>query len=160
MVSAIWEVSSIRIISRFLPKIPPRRLSHLAASNMPLAHSLPESPHRPEKGMRLPTLRVGWPIPESGSMKWNKRKTKRKRMNCLFISFVSSGEHFHQPLALQRLCRKSVHGSTSSPRTDHGLLKINYLAVRPEHVEGRTVNCDTVSHWERVKLRFFTKGSR
>jgi len=48
-------------------------------------------------------------------------------------------------LTLSRLCRKSVHGSTSSPRTDHGTLKINYLAVRPERVEGRTVNCDTVS---------------
>ena len=28
---------------------------------------------------------------------------------------------------------------------DHGTLKINYLAVRPERVEGQTVNCDTVS---------------
>ena len=54
-------------------------------------------------------------------------------------------------LPRQRLCRKSVHGSTSSPRTDHGTLKINYLAVRPfdklrtgsERVEGRTANCDT-----------------
>ena len=72
-----------------------------------------------------------------------------------------------------RLCRKSVHGSTSSPRTDHGTLKINYLAVRPEPfdspftlslskgerfaqdrlVEGRTVNCDTVSPWEGKKGR-------
>ena len=31
------------------------------------------------------------------------------------------------------------HGSTSSPRTDHGTLKINYLAVRPEPVEGGAV---------------------
>jgi hypothetical protein len=31
------------------------------------------------------------------------------------------------------------------PRTDHGKLKVNYLAVRPEHVEGRTANYDTVS---------------
>jgi hypothetical protein len=44
-----------------------------------------------------------------------------------------------------RLCRKSVHGSTGSPRTDHGTLEINYLAVRPEHVEGRAADCDTVS---------------
>jgi len=53
----------------------------------------------------------------------------------------------HPPLSPERLCRKSVHGSTSSPRTDHGTLKINYLAVRPERVEGRTVNCDTVSDY-------------
>jgi hypothetical protein len=52
------------------------------------------------------------------------------------------------PSSLRRLCRKSVHGSTSSPRTDHGTLKVNYLAVRPERVEGRTVNCDTVSRGE------------
>ena len=35
-------------------------------------------------------------------------------------------------LPLERLCRKSVHGSTGSLRTDHGTLKINYLGVRPE----------------------------
>ena len=46
--------------------------------------------------------------------------------------------------SLFRLCRKSVHGSTSSPRTDYGTLKINYLAVRPERVEGQAANCDTV----------------
>jgi hypothetical protein len=34
------------------------------------------------------------------------------------------------------VCRKSVHGSTGSPRTDNDTLKINYLAVRPELVEG------------------------
>jgi len=45
----------------------------------------------------------------------------------------------------RRLCRKSVHGSTGSPRTDHGTLEINYLAVRPERVEGRPENYDTVS---------------
>ncbi len=44
-----------------------------------------------------------------------------------------------------RLCHKSVHGSTSSPRTDYGILKINPLAVRPEHVEERTTDCDTAS---------------
>ena len=44
-----------------------------------------------------------------------------------------------------RQCRKSAHGSTSSPRTDHGALEINYLAVRPELVEGRAVDYDTVS---------------
>ena len=47
-----------------------------------------------------------------------------------------------------RLCRKSVHGSTGSPRTDHDILDINHLAVRPERVEGRTANCDTVSGGE------------
>jgi cobyrinic acid a,c-diamide synthase len=72
-----------------------------------------------------------------------------------------------------RFCGKSVHGSTSSPRTDYGTLKINYLAVRPEpfdspfalslskgerfaqdrHVEGGTVNCDTVSLGERDGVR-------
>jgi prepilin-type N-terminal cleavage/methylation domain-containing protein len=45
----------------------------------------------------------------------------------------------------RKLCRKSVHGSTGSPRTDYGVLKINYLAVRPEPVEGRNVNYDTIS---------------
>ena len=55
--------------------------------------------------------------------------------------------YIHPSLALSpgRLCHKSLHGSTSSPRTDHGTLKNNYLAVRPERVEGRTVSCDTVS---------------
>ena len=49
---------------------------------------------------------------------------------------------------LQGLCRKSVHGSTSSPRTDHGELEISYLAVRPELVEGRAADYDTVSQGE------------
>jgi hypothetical protein len=35
--------------------------------------------------------------------------------------------HAAQALALR---------ATSSPRTDHETLKINYLTVRPEHVEG------------------------
>jgi hypothetical protein len=39
-------------------------------------------------------------------------------------------------LPLERLCRNSVHGSTGSPRTEHVPLEINYLAVRPEPVEG------------------------
>ena len=46
---------------------------------------------------------------------------------------------------LRRLCRKSVHGSTGSPRTEHGALEINCLAVRPELVEGRAADYDTVS---------------
>jgi hypothetical protein len=39
----------------------------------------------------------------------------------------------------------SVHGSTGSPRTDKATLEINYLAVRPELVEGETANYNTVS---------------
>jgi len=46
---------------------------------------------------------------------------------------------------LKRLCHKSVHGSTGSPRTDNSTLEINYLAVRPEPVEGGAANYDTVS---------------
>jgi len=52
-----------------------------------------------------------------------------------------------------RLCHKSVHGSTSSPRTDHITLKFNYLAVRPERVEGGTVIYDTASYEEREGVR-------
>jgi hypothetical protein len=33
--------------------------------------------------------------------------------------------------------------SRDSPRTDKGTLEINYLAVRPELVEGETANDDT-----------------
>jgi glycosyltransferase involved in cell wall biosynthesis len=44
-----------------------------------------------------------------------------------------------------RLCHNSVHGSRTSPRTDYAMLKINHLAVRPERVEGRMANYDTVS---------------
>ena len=50
----------------------------------------------------------------------------------------------------KRMQRKSVYGSTvrqahGSPRTDRGSLKINWLAVHPECVEGRMANCDKVS---------------
>ena len=48
-----------------------------------------------------------------------------------------------------RLCRNTVHGSRASPRTD-GTPKIKALAVRPEVLEGRTADCDTVS--VRMKL--------
>ena len=48
-------------------------------------------------------------------------------------------------LSPQGLCPKSVHGSTGSPRTDDSTVEINCLAVRPERVEGRVANCDTVS---------------
>ena len=40
------------------------------------------------------------------------------------------------PPFAKRLCRKAVHGSTSSPRTDCDLLGINTFAVHPELVEG------------------------
>jgi hypothetical protein len=53
---------------------------------------------------------------------------------------------------IKRLCRNSVHGSRASPLTDYDMLKIKHLAVRlgceskrPEHVEGRMANYDTVS---------------
>jgi len=48
--------------------------------------------------------------------------------------------HAAQALALR---------ATGLPRTDHGTSEINYLVVRPERVEGRAANCDTVSWWER-----------
>jgi hypothetical protein len=44
-----------------------------------------------------------------------------------------------------RLCHNSVHGSRTSPRTEYDLLEIIQLAVRPECVEGRMANYDTVS---------------
>jgi hypothetical protein len=49
------------------------------------------------------------------------------------------------PTPAWRLCRNAVHGSRASPRTEYGMLKINHLAVRPERVEGRMANYDTVS---------------
>ena len=64
-------------------------------------------------------------------------------------------------LPLKMLCRKSVHGSTGSPRTDHGTLEINPLPVRPELVEGRTANDDTAPFQrsgpgERAKVKCLT----
>ena len=37
------------------------------------------------------------------------------------------------------------YSDTGSPRTDGDTLKFKDLAVRPEALEGRTANCDTVS---------------
>jgi hypothetical protein len=37
----------------------------------------------------------------------------------------------------KKIVWQSVHGSIGSPRTDHDATKINKLALRPEHVEGR-----------------------
>jgi len=56
-----------------------------------------------------------------------------------------------------RLCRNSVHGSRTSPRTENGMLKINYLAVHPELVEGRMAKYDTVSI-QRVSFQHFYTG--
>ena len=57
----------------------------------------------------------------------------------------SKGEDAICGASFRRLCRKSVHGSTGSPQTDPGALDIKYIAVRPELVEGRAADCDTVS---------------
>jgi len=62
-----------------------------------------------------------------------------------FVSILSSYSPPPSPSPVQRLYRNSVHGSRTSPRTDNGMLKINHLAVRPERVEGRMANYDTVS---------------
>ncbi|HSB06131.1 MAG TPA: hypothetical protein VLK23_13150, partial [Thermodesulfobacteriota bacterium] len=56
----------------------------------------------------------------------------------------SSIDNPPSPPFSKRLCRKLVHGSTSLPRKDIDTLNLNYLAVRPERVEGRTANYDTV----------------
>ncbi len=48
-------------------------------------------------------------------------------------------------LPQRRLYRKSVHGSTGSPRTENATIEIKYSTVRPGPVEGRISNCDTVS---------------
>ena len=55
--------------------------------------------------------------------------------------------HFELPRP-ERLCRKSVHGSTSSPRTEHGTLEVSQLAVRPEPVEGWTASYDAICEGE------------
>jgi TRAP-type C4-dicarboxylate transport system permease small subunit len=55
------------------------------------------------------------------------------------------GSPLDLPSVQRRLCRKSVHGSTISPRTDNGTLEINWLALRPELVEGKAANCSTAS---------------
>ena len=51
--------------------------------------------------------------------------------------------HAAQALALR---------ATGSPRTDHDMLKINYLAVRPELIEGRSAKCDTVDRVEKKSI--------
>jgi hypothetical protein len=89
---------------------------------------------------RLPILR----IPPGGKI-GEKRAVRAKEKFTLSLKKLL--------LSPVRLCRKSVHGSTGSPRTDPGTLKIKSLAVRPERVEGRTANCDTVSVRERIEVR-------
>ncbi|HSB06690.1 MAG TPA: hypothetical protein VLK23_16030, partial [Thermodesulfobacteriota bacterium] len=49
---------------------------------------------------------------------------------------------------------------TGSPRTDHGTLEINYLAVRPERVEGRAANCDTLSKGREFEWGPFSPKER
>ena len=66
------------------------------------------------------------------------------------ITKILTKEYFKSP-SPQWLCCNSVHGSRASPRTDYDMLKINHLAVRPERVEGRMANYDTVSPVERGK---------
>ncbi len=61
--------------------------------------------------------------------------------------------------SLRRLCHKSNHGSTSSPRTDYVTSEVNYSAVRPEPIEGRAANYDTVSQWEGMKDNSHTSFS-
>jgi len=60
----------------------------------------------------------------------------------------------------KRLCRNSVHGSRTSPRTDYAMLKSNYLAVRPECVEGRMAKYDTASNGEVYEPMIITAGQR
>jgi hypothetical protein len=67
--------------------------------------------------------------------------------------------NFYCPLTLtlsrKRPCRNPVHGSRASPRTGFLRRKLNYLPVRPEHVEGLRLNCDTVSNGnENLSLTF------
>ena len=57
---------------------------------------------------------------------------------------INGVEKLNEALRPERLRCRFVHGSTGSPRTDHVKLQINYLAVRPELVEGREANYDTV----------------
>ena len=71
--------------------------------------------------------------------------------------FVAKVKAFTSPSPLNlRLCHKSVHGSTSSPCTGRGTLKINWLAVHPERVEGRMAKLRyNLLRGERGKLVFF-----
>ena len=59
------------------------------------------------------------------------------------LSVARRGTPHPHPFSRRR-CRESLHGSTSSPRAGDGTLEIDYSAVHPECVEGRTANDDTV----------------
>jgi len=70
-------------------------------------------------------------------------KTEKPPIRRLFL-------FLYHVLPLHAETDRSVHGSIvrqahGSPRTDRGTLKINYLAVYPERVEGQMANYDTVS---------------
>src|SRR6266508_2106848 len=78
---------------------------------------------------------------------------RRARIQTLF-KFLDSCSHSQVRLLslflspsppARRLCRNTVHGSRASPRTGLPDCDIEYLAVRPELVEGFRANCDTVS---------------
>jgi len=63
---------------------------------------------------------------------------------CQNTPYQNWGDEWHA-LSPGRLCRNSVHGSRTSPRTEYDMLKINQLAVHPEALEGRMANYDTAS---------------
>ncbi len=98
---------------------------------------------------------TSFPSNQIGETQEHLREVLRPR-----YSYVTSPSPFVLPyiftLSPGRLCRNSVHGSTGSPRTDNATFEINYLAVRPELVEGRISNCDTISgrrgHGEGYKM--------
>ena len=58
----------------------------------------------------------------------------------------------------KRLCRNTVHGSRTSPRTVLLDSEFNYLSARPKHVEGLRVNCDTVSKGRRNSISAAAKN--
>jgi hypothetical protein len=49
-------------------------------------NSLPKSPHRPVKGIRLPNLRGGWLKTGVGRIAKNKRRLRKKDKIFIFIS--------------------------------------------------------------------------
>ncbi len=79
---------------------------------------------------------------------FNFQKEWEERINGLPLKQVFDVET--SPPSL-KLCRNSVHGSRTSPRTEYDMLKINQLAVRPERVEGRMAHYDTASSPEGKK---------
>ena len=64
--------------------------------------------------------------------------------------------HLYPLPRIREAVKKSVHGSTGSPRTERRLLNFKYLAVRPELVEGRSAKFFTPSGGEG-RVRGHTK---